>query len=51
MKIENHYGFPCDIEWAYESGEFYITQSRPITTLTNIASLTTVYKKQFTLFA
>lgn len=33
MKIENHYGFPCDIEWAFANGEFYITQSRPITTL------------------
>lgn len=32
-KIEDHYGFPCDIEWAYEAGKFYITQSRPITTL------------------
>lgn len=31
--IENHYGFPCDIEWAMESGELFITQSRPITTL------------------
>jgi len=34
--IENHYGFPCDIEWAYANGQFYITQSRPITTLHNI---------------
>lgn len=34
LKIEAHYGFPCDIEWALESGQFYITQSRPITTLT-----------------
>jgi len=33
LKIENHYGFPCDIEWAYERGKFYIVQSRPITTL------------------
>ena len=33
LKIENHYGFPCDIEWAYEKSKFYITQSRPITTL------------------
>ncbi len=33
MRIENHYGFPCDIEWAYEAEKFYITQSRPITTL------------------
>ena len=31
--IENHYGFPCDIEWAYEKNKFYIVQSRPITTL------------------
>lgn len=36
LKIENHYGFPCDIEWAFASGKFYITQSRPITTLKNI---------------
>ncbi len=33
LKIENHYDFPCDIEWAYEKRKFYITQSRPITTL------------------
>lgn len=33
LRIENHYGFPCDIEWALEGGKFYITQSRPITTL------------------
>lgn len=33
LEIENHYGFPCDIEWAFENGKFYIVQSRPITTL------------------
>jgi len=33
LKIENHYGFPCDIEWALVEGKFYILQSRPITTL------------------
>jgi len=33
LKIENHYGFPVDIEWAFENNKFYITQSRPITTL------------------
>lgn len=33
LNIENHYGFPCDIEWAFENGKFYIVQSRPITTL------------------
>lgn len=38
LKIENHYGFPCDIEWAREGGQFYITQSRPITTLSPFSS-------------
>src|SRR3990167_2408098 len=33
LKIEKHFGFPCDIEWAYENGKFSILQSRPITTL------------------
>lgn len=33
VKIEQHYKFPCDIEWALEKGKFYIVQSRPITTL------------------
>jgi pyruvate,water dikinase len=33
ISIESHYGFPCDIEWAYGKGMFYILQSRPITTL------------------
>ncbi len=37
--IEAHYGFPCDIEWAYADGKFFITQSRPITTLKKRASL------------
>lgn len=31
--IEKHYKKPQDIEWAYAKGKFYITQSRPITTL------------------
>ncbi len=33
VKIENHYGFAVDVEWAFASGRFYIVQSRPITTL------------------
>jgi len=33
VKIENHYGFPVDVEWAREGGKFYVLQSRPITTL------------------
>ena len=31
--LEKHYKHPQDIEWALEKGKFYITQSRPITTL------------------
>lgn len=33
LKIENHYGAPQDIEWAFKCDKFYIMQSRPITTL------------------
>jgi pyruvate, water dikinase len=33
LQIEKHYGFPVDVEWALAEGVFYITQSRPITTL------------------
>jgi pyruvate,water dikinase len=33
LGIEKHYKFPQDIEWALEKNKFYITQSRPITTL------------------
>ncbi|MBF8304483.1 MAG: phosphoenolpyruvate synthase [Dehalococcoidia bacterium] len=33
-KIEDLYKFPQDIEWAKENSNFYIVQSRPITTLT-----------------
>ena len=33
IRIENHYAFPCDIEWVYQNQKFYIVQSRPITTL------------------
>jgi len=33
LKVEKHYKFPCDIEWAFYKGKFYILQSRPVTTL------------------
>jgi len=36
--IEKHYGFPVDTEWAMEGAEIFITQSRPITTLSDITS-------------
>jgi pyruvate, water dikinase len=31
-KLEDHYYFPQDIEWAIENGNVYIVQTRPITT-------------------
>lgn len=35
-KIERHYFFPQDIEWAIENGEIFILQTRPITTIQKI---------------
>lgn len=37
VKIEAHYQFPQDIEWAKEGGELYVVQTRPITTLESIS--------------
>lgn len=31
--IEEHYGWPQDVEWAIENGKVFITQSRPVTTI------------------
>ncbi|KND47453.1 MAG: pyruvate, water dikinase [Parcubacteria bacterium C7867-004] len=48
--IEKHYGFPCDIEWAMEGSDIYITQSRPITTLSedfNSAAPTEIHTDRF----
>ncbi|MBU1197322.1 phosphoenolpyruvate synthase [Candidatus Micrarchaeota archaeon] len=33
LRIEKHYNYPQDIEWAIEGGKTYIVQSRAITTL------------------
>lgn len=33
IKIQDHYDFPQDTEWAIESGKVYMLQSRPVTTL------------------
>lgn len=49
LNIEKHYSFPCDIEWAYEKGKFYIVQSRPITTLSD-KSLAPQVKKEYPIF-
>ncbi len=33
VKLERHYLFPQDIEWALEDKELYIVQTRPVTTI------------------
>lgn len=35
-RIERHYGWPQDIEWALEGGRIYILQSRPLTALSGV---------------
>lgn len=37
-KLEEHYYFPQDSEWAIEKGKVYIVQTRPITTINNAQS-------------
>ncbi len=32
-RIESHYGSPQDIEWGWADGQFYLLQTRPITTV------------------
>ena len=38
-KIEEHYGYPQDIEYSFEKDNLYIVQSRPITTLKDKSGL------------
>lgn len=33
LDVEEYFGSPQDIEWAYEDGRFYLVQTRPITAL------------------
>lgn len=33
LRVEDHFGTPQDVEWAIESGDLYVLQSRPITTV------------------
>ncbi len=46
IRIENHYNFPCDIEWAFENNAFYIVQSRPITTLKTKHKITPIIHEE-----
>jgi pyruvate,water dikinase len=39
-RLEEHYQFPQDIEWAKEKGKIYIVQTRPVTTIREVAEAT-----------
>ena len=30
-QLEAHFGHPLDVEWAFEGGQLYLLQSRPVT--------------------
>ena len=40
-QIEDHYQFPQDIEWAIEDNQVFIVQTRPVTTIKEVAEVTT----------
>lgn len=57
--IEQHYGFPVDVEWAFEQDTLAILQSRPITTLQSTVAdnpvkesitLTKIFSREHSLF-
>lgn len=51
-KLEKHYYFPQDVEWAVEKGHIYIVQTRPVTTTgtkDTTAALTTATKREILL--
>ncbi len=39
QKLQDHYKFPQDIEWAYQNNKVYIVQTRPITTMDAVESI------------
>lgn len=38
LKLEKHYFFPQDSEWAIEKGKIYLVQTRPVTTTGKLAA-------------
>ncbi len=51
-RIEKFYGFPVDVEWAFADGQFFVLQSRPITTLSDepVRTFTKLYTREHELF-
>lgn len=39
IDVEQKFGFPVDVEWAYEGNHLYLLQSRPITTMSKISKV------------
>lgn len=39
IDVEQKFGFPVDVEWAYEGNRLYLLQSRPITTTSKISKV------------
>ncbi len=45
-KLENHYYFPQDSEWAIEKGHVYLVQTRPVTTTGKKTEVTSSFKAE-----
>lgn len=46
-KLQKHYYFPQDAEWAKEKGKLYLIQTRPVTTIAQTARTTKSDKGEF----
>ena len=46
-KLQKHYYFPQDSEWALEKGKLYIVQTRPVTTINQTAKSISSNKEDF----
>lgn len=44
-KLQKHYYFPQDVEWAKEKGKIYIVQTRPVTTIKEVGKEKTAEDK------
>lgn len=45
-KLQKHYYFPQDAEWAKEKGKLYLVQTRPVTTIGQTARIEKLDKKE-----